>query len=102
MKYERLVRNLTTHCSGWIFGSAANLDINNPRDFDIFIPIEYWSKACSYIPLDSKINRSGGYKCLDNGIEVDVWTGNMNDMLSTVYFSYAYHPNSGVRIKLTK
>lgn len=99
MKYPQLVSRLTKLCEGWIIGSAANPDISNPRDYDIFIPIEKWSLACAIIPIDSKINRMGGFKAISEGIEIDIWTGNMNEMIATARFTYAFHPESGVRIK---
>lgn len=45
-----------------------------------------------------KINRMGGFKCMSEGIEVDVWTGDMNDFLGCNNFKFAYHPKTGIRI----
>ena len=101
MKYPELVTKLTTLCGGWIVGSAANPNELTPKDYDVYIPLKYWMEASNYIPKDSKINRMGGFKCVSDGVEVDVWTGDMNDFLSSDYFSYAYHPKTGVRIVRT-
>ncbi len=97
MKYPELVTKLTTLCSGWIVGSASETD--NPRDYDIFIPISNWRMASSIIPKHATINRMGGFKCVSEGIEVDVWTGCMSEFLASDYFKSAYHPQTGVKIK---
>ena len=98
IKYPELVTKLTTMCSAWIVGSAANELNENPRDYDIYIPMKYWMEASMLIPKDAVINRMGGFKCKSEGIEIDVWTGDMNDFVATEYFKYAYHPKTGVRI----
>lgn len=98
-KYPPLVTKLTTFCSGWLIGSAAAVpESNSPRDYDVFIPFKFWQQACSYIPIDAKINSMGGFKCISNGIEVDVWTGDMSDILASNYFKAAYHPQTGVKV----
>ena len=98
MKYPELVTKLTTLCSGWLVGSSANPNETEPRDYDVYIPIKYWLEASNYIPKDAKINRMGGFKCVSDGIEVDVWTGDMNNFLASNYFNFAYQPKTGVRI----
>ena len=98
MKYPELVTKLTTLCSGWLVGSSANPNETEPRDYDVYIPVKYWLEASNYIPKDAKINRMGGFKCISDGIEVDVWTGDMNDFLASNYFNFAYQPKTGVRI----
>ena len=98
MKYPELVTKLTTVCDGWIVGSAADPDQQSPRDYDIFVPIKSWLAASAFIPKNAKINRMGGFKCLSEGVEVDVWTGEMNEFLTSNYFKFAYHPKTGIRI----
>lgn len=95
-KYPELVTKLTTLCDGWIIDSS--VDCENPRDYDVFIPIASWSTACGIIPNNAKINRLGGFKCISEGIEVDVWTGDMSTILATHYFSKAFHPKTGIKI----
>lgn len=97
MKYPELVSKLVNCCSGWIFGSACNQD--NPRDYDVFVPIQFWGTASRLIPRDATINRQGGFKCISEGKEVDVWTGEMNSLLASNFFKCAYHPVSGVKIQ---
>jgi hypothetical protein len=97
MKYPELVSKLVTVCNGWIFGGGCESEI--PRDYDIFIPLPFWQRASLMIPKDAKINRMGGFKCISEGIEVDVWTGEMHDLLASNFFKYAFHPITGIKIK---
>jgi len=96
MKRPELVTKLCAYCDGWLIGSSVTEE--NPRDYDVWIPYEKWSVACTMIPKDSKINTFGGFKCMSDGVEVDVWTGDMNDFLASNYFNFAYQPKTGVRI----
>ncbi len=98
MKQPKIVRKLTTLCNGWIIGSAAIESNEDPRDYDVFIPIEYWQQASSYITDDAKINTFGGFKVISDGKEVDIWTGKMEEILASNYFKAAYHQKTGVRI----
>lgn len=92
-----LVRKLVSVCSAWIVGSACYKE--NPRDYDVYIPMKYWKEACRLIPSDAKVNTFGGFKCISDECEVDVWTGDCNDFLASAFFKEAYHPETGVRIK---
>lgn len=98
MKYPELVTKLTVLCGGWLVGSSANPNVSEPRDYDIFIPNKFWLEASNLIPKDAKMNRMGGWKCISEGIEVDVWSGEMSDFLASSHFSFAFNPKTGVRI----
>lgn len=99
-KYPDLVTKLLNTCEGWLIGSSANPDYDNPRDYDVFIPIKYWSMACCLIPKDTKINTLGGFKCISDNIEVDVFTGNCEDFINkNKWFTYMYNPTTGILIK---
>ena len=98
MKYPELVTKLTSICDGWLVGSSADPNVSEPRDYDVFIPFKYWREASNYVPKDAKVNRMGGFKCISEGVEVDVWTGEMSDFLQSNFFSFAYNPKTGVRI----
>lgn len=95
-KYPDLVTKLTTICNAWIIGSAVTE--NNPKDYDIFIPFKYWKECCAIIPKDSKINTLGGFKCINDNKEIDIWTGDFETLISSSYFKNAYHPQSGITI----
>lgn len=98
MKYPELVTKLVTHADAWLVGACANSGTESPRDYDIWVPVSKWPVAASLIPPDAKINRMGGFKCLSEGMEVDVWTCEMNVMLASNYFKAAFHPQTGVLI----
>lgn len=96
MKYPTLVTKLTAICEAWIIGSGACKE--NPRDYDLYIPVVNWREACAMMPPDAKLNSFGGFKVISDGIEIDIWTGDMSYIFQTNAFSEAYHPKSGVRI----
>jgi len=98
MKYPKIVTKLTTLCDGWLVGSSALDSDKEPRDYDVFIPIDKWLEASNYIPYNAKINRMGGFKVISDGKEVDIWTGKMEDFLASNYFKCAYNPKTGIRI----
>jgi len=102
VRYPKIVTKLTTLCDAWLVGSSADLECENPRDFDVFVSIDKWQAASGYIPQNAKINSFGGFKIVCEGKEVDVWTGRMEDFLANNAFSFAYHPKTGVRIMKVK
>ena len=99
-KYPKIVTKLTTLCDAWIIGSAVVEE--NPRDYDVFVPIDKWLEASNYIPQNAKINRLGGFKMVCEGKEIDVWTGKMEFILTTNQFKFAFHPKSGIKISREK
>lgn len=96
MKYPELVTKLTSCCSAWIVGGA--VDSDSPRDYDIYVPFKYWQAASMMIPRNATINRMGGFKCISEGVEIDVWTGEMSDFLACDRFHKCYHPHTGTKI----
>ena len=96
-KLPPLVTKLVTFCDAWIVGGY--LYNNDARDIDLFIPFKHWQLASSYIPKDAKINTMGGFKCLIDNVEIDIWTGDMNDFLQSNYFRQCYSPKYGIFIK---
>jgi hypothetical protein len=99
MKYPEIVTKLTTVCDGWLVGSSADPTNDNPRDYDIYIPMNNWINASILMPKNVTVNSLGGFKFKVDNIEIDIWTGDINLFLATNYFKYAYHPRTGVRIK---
>jgi hypothetical protein len=51
------------------------------------------------IPNDAKSNHFGGWKCISEGIEVDVWTGDLGFLMKSPLSTYVWHPQSGIRYK---
>ena len=98
-KYPKLVLALT-HChDAWIVGSGADPNNKEPRDYDILVPYSQWQKASSLIPMDAKVNTFGGFKCISDGIEIDVWAGDIGWLMQRPGCTYVLHLASGIRFK---
>jgi len=79
----------------WIVGSAAKRDVENPRDYDVLVPFKNWNAACFLIPPDATCNSFGGWKCnTSEGIEVDVWPGDLGALMTHDVMKYAWHPKT--------
>lgn len=81
--------------SGWIVGGAAR-DIN-PKDYDIVIPLTTWKHACLLIPRDAVVNAFGGWKCLSEGKEIDVWPSDIGELMTNKMVTHLWHPQSDAR-----
>ncbi len=93
-----LVAKLTCSFDAWIVGSAADPENKDPRDYDVLVPFREWQKASQLIPKDAKRNSLGGFKCISDNKEVDVWPGDLDFVLKSSKLKWAYHPFSGIRI----
>lgn len=104
-----LARTLCFDCEGWVVGSTADYIANkdsslNGRDLDIVIPSHHWNKA-SHICINAdkiSINSFGGFKCVSDGVEIDVWMDDVSDLLANHHTDKAYHPRSRTYIKREK
>jgi hypothetical protein len=95
----RLVLSLTHNHDAWIIGGAANPDNETPRDYDIIVPFYEWGPASSLIPPNATPNSFGGWKCISDGIEVDVWPGDLGWIMQRPKCVWTWHPKTGIRIK---
>ena len=95
-----LVVKLAFAHNAWIVGSAADLgcDLEKVRDFDVMVPYRYWAEAAQIIPTDARVNSLGGWKCVSEGREVDVWPGDLDQLILSQQVKRAWHPYSGVVI----
>ena len=103
IKYDRfsklplIVRSFSYNNNGWVVGGGAayllGLTSEQPRDWDILIPLEEWYKACKSFPVGSVTNSFGGVKIKVDDIEVDVWGDSLSNFISTqnVWPNYAVH-----------
>lgn len=98
-KYPKLVLALSHSHDGWIVGTGADPSVDNPRDYDIIIPYSEWQKASSLIPLDAKPNHFGGWKCMSEGVEVDVWPGDIGWIMQRPGCLYVFQIATGIRWK---
>lgn len=97
--YPKLVLSLAHAHDAWLVGSAADPENLLPRDYDMVVPYSEWQKACMLIPKDAKPNTFGGWKCTCNGVEVDVWPGELGWIMQRPRTKYALHIASGVLLK---
>ena len=84
MLLPRMVYQMCVH-GATIVGSRAKQmageDVE-PNDYDLIVPIEKWPIIALLIPSDATLNKFGGWRfTTDDGIEVDVWPGTMEDYL---------------------
>lgn len=98
-KFPKLVANLCTCHDAWVVGSAAkgNVDTSLIRDWDVCVPFSKWRTACTLIPMNAVPNRFGGWKCISEGISVDVWPDDVADVMQNAVCKYLWHPRSGAR-----
>lgn len=82
----------------WIVGSAADWNQLTPKDVDVMIPRDLWTKAAHLIPKDAVPNSFGGWKFTQEGVSVDVWPDTLDSLATSDFFRMAYHPRTGTRI----
>jgi len=108
-KLPPLAIALCFDCDGWIVGSTADYaagkesDLDG-RDLDIVIPAQHWNKA-SHICCNAdkiSINSFGGFKCVSDGVEIDVWMDDVGSLMSNDHVKSAFHPKSRTYIKREK
>jgi hypothetical protein len=97
-KLPKLVLHLTHAHNGWIVGSGADPNLKEPpRDYDVVIPFSEWQQACMLIPSDAVPNTFGGWKCLSDGFEVDVWPAELSWLMQRPQMKFIWHVASGIR-----
>ena len=94
---HELVCKLCYSAEAWLVGSAADSEVSNPRDWDVLVPFSYWHVAASRIPCDAVPNAFGGWKCMSEGQEVDVWPGDLSLLLTYGDVTHAFHKKTGKR-----
>lgn len=95
-----LVCKLAYGHEAWVVGSAARPDINylEVRDYDVIVSHVRWRTASMLIPIDATPNTFGGWKCLSEGVEVDVWPGDLSWLMVNNKAQWAWHPRSDRRL----
>lgn len=98
---------LVTHLAqgsvgAWIVGSRADFT-QEPRegaDWDLVVPSDRWSDAAiilyPYTQYGSvKSTRFGGLRIVVESVTVDVWPGDVAELLTRPFVAGAWHPKSG-------
>jgi hypothetical protein len=95
----RLVSVLTQRFDAWVVGSAASPTNVNPRDWDVCVPFGRWKEAATLLPPGaSRMNSFGGWKItLEEGVEIDVWPGDLADVSLHHRTKFLWHPPSNTR-----
>ena len=97
-----LVEKLCHFHEAWIVGSAADPTNTDPRDYDVLVPLSKWQDAAGLIPSNATINTFGGFKCIEEGIEIDVWPGELSWLMSRPKTQWIWSPKTGARWKRIK
>lgn len=85
---------------GWIIGSAANpdVDVDSVGDIDIIVPFHQWRKVSKIAAsMDAMLNKHGGSRFIDEGIEVDVWPDTLDTNMLTSFMDWIWQPRFNVR-----
>jgi hypothetical protein len=63
----------------------------------VLVPFSQWQKACMLIPKEAVRNHFGGWKCISEGIEVDVWPADLSWIMQRPMLKFIWHPATGIR-----
>jgi len=97
--YPKLVAALTHMHDAWVVGSAADPGNESIRDWDILVPFSKWNEAAQLIPSDAKLNTFGGWKIkLLDGTEIDVWPGELGQVMQNARAIWCWHPRTNSRL----
>ena len=63
--------------------------IENPKDFDLLVPLEKWQTIALLIPQTARPNKFGGWRFkTSKGVEVDVWPDSLVNYLTNCKSAY--------------
>lgn len=63
------------------------------------VPFSQWNAASQLIPKTAKPNTFGGWKIVDEeGVEIDVWPGELGVLMQNAKAKYAWHIRTGTRL----
>jgi len=102
--YPSLVSKLVYGHDAWLVGSSANpdVDLNTVRDFDVVVPFNYWKGAALLIPDNAWPNTFGGWKCISDNREIDVWPAEIGELMISDMSEWIFHPYTGTRLQKIK
>lgn len=95
-----LVCKLCYSHGAWIVGGACVSD--EPRDWDVCVPLTRWKEACMLLPRDARVNAFGGLKAVSEGQTIDVWPAELGDLMTNEQVQELWHPQSGARFSRSK
>lgn len=102
-----LVRILCANHDAWIMGGAATVllesnggrdreKLDSVRDWDVHVPFHSWQAASHLIPKVAFPNRFGGWKITEQDTVIDIWPGDLGQIVSGFQEAvHCIHPSSG-------
>jgi hypothetical protein len=54
----------------------------DPSDIDLLVPLDKWTIIAPMIPKKAKMNKFGGWRFKEKGIEIDVWPDTVENYLT--------------------
>ena len=99
-----IVARITHNFDAWVVGSAARPPSpgkppRQPRDWDLMVPFHAWHGAATVVPSDARPNSFGGWKFTADGVEVDMWPGDVGWLMQNERTPWAWHPRTGARLE---
>ena len=82
-----IVRAFCLLHGGWVVGGAARWMVGKQdtlKDWDIIVPMRLWQDAQHLIPYGTLSNTFGGFKVVEDGVEIDVWPEDLDHFFATV------------------
>jgi hypothetical protein len=99
IKQPRLVAVLCQRFGAWVVGSAADPSKCTPRDWDVCVPLGRWGEAATLIPSNAEVNSFGGWKVKDGNYEIDIWPGDLRDVMLHHRTTWVWDPCTGSRFR---
>lgn len=88
---------------GWIVGSAAcptaiRKELN---DIDIVVPFHQWRRVSKIVAAKRmcSLNKHGGSRFRERGIEIDVWPDTLRDNMLTCISQWMWQPRFDIRFQ---
>ena len=95
-----LVRKIVgTSIKAWIVGGAAIPGAKKIKDWDIAVSFSDWHKIAPLIPKDARPTLFGGWKCSDDGWDIDVWPSEVVDIFQCDKCEWMWQPQLNIRIQ---
>lgn len=96
----KLALVLVNQYDAWIVGGAADPEQTSPRDYDVVVPFYHWPSVAHLLGgYSATLNSLGGWKCVSDNCEVDVWPGDLGWVMCHQAAKWAWQPRYGIRLR---
>lgn len=96
----RLIIGICRLTHSWIVGSSADPSNPNPNDIDIIVPLYEWHKVASFVPETARPNKMGGWRFHTEGVEIDIWPGDVSVLMAEGIVKFAFCPATNIRVQM--